>query len=273
MSAVTREGSPAPVHPLVEVRDLAVTFVSRRGTVRAVDGVSLDIARGETLALVGESGSGKTSLGRAVLRLLPPNARVPAASGVRFDGADVLALAPAPLRTMRRRMQVVFQDPKGSLDPRMTVGRIVREGIDAHGLATGGAAVARVARALEDVGLAAGDAARHPHEFSGGQRQRIAIARALVVEPAFIVLDEAVSALDTSVRAQVLDLLASLQAERGLTYLFIAHDLALVERIATRVAVMRAGRVVECAPTRAIFDAPTDPYTRALLAAIPRVPW
>ncbi len=273
MSAATGPGTPAPMRPLIEVRDLAVSYVSRHGTVCAVDGVSLDVARGETLALVGESGCGKTSLGRALLRLLPPNARVPAASRVRFDGADVLALARSPLRDMRRRMQVVFQDPKGSLDPRMTVGRIVREGIDAHRLATGGDARARVARALEDVGLAAADAARYPHEFSGGQRQRIAIARALAVEPEFVVLDEAVSALDTSVRAHVLDLLASLQAQRGLTYLFIAHDLALVERIATRVAVMRAGRVVECAPTRAIVEAPADPYTRALLAAIPRVPW
>ncbi|MBI1808902.1 MAG: ATP-binding cassette domain-containing protein, partial [Gemmatimonadetes bacterium] len=170
-------------------------------------------------------------------------------------------------------MQVVFQDPKASLDPRLTVGRIVREGIDAHRLARGRDADARVERLLDDVGLAAADVARHPHEFSGGQRQRIAIARALAVEPEFLVLDEAVSALDSTVRAQVLALLASLQATRALTYLFIAHDLAVVEGFATRVAVMHEGRIVECAPARALFSAPTHDYTRALLAATPRVPW
>jgi ABC-type glutathione transport system ATPase component len=253
--------------PLLVVRGLVVEYASRRGRVRAVDGVSLDVDRGETLALVGESGSGKTSLGRAILRLIEPSSGT-----VTFDGTDVRALAPEPLRAMRRRLQVVFQDPKASLDPRLTVGRIVREGIDAHRVASGRDADARVARLLEDVGLSPDDAARHPHEFSGGQRQRIAIARALAVEPDFVVLDEAVSALDTTVRAQVLDLLAALQVQRSLTYLFIAHDLAVVERIATRVAVMHGGRIVECAPARALFDAPADPYTRALLAAVPRLP-
>jgi len=253
---------------LLEVRDLVVAYEGRDGRVRAVDGASLDVARGETLALVGESGSGKTSLGRAILRL------VPAASGsVRFGGDDVLGLAGEALRRFRRRAQVVFQDPNASLDPRMRVGDVVREGIDIHALAPRADANRRVARLLEEVGLRAEDAERLPHEFSGGERQRIAIARALAVEPEFLVLDEAVSALDVLVRRQVLDLLAALQAARGLTYLFIAHDLAVVERIATRVAVMQQGRIVECAPTAALFAAPASTAAQALLAAIPRIPW
>jgi ABC-type glutathione transport system ATPase component len=253
---------------LLEVRDLVVAYDARAGRARAVDGASLDVVRGETLALVGESGSGKTSLGRAILRL------VPAASGsVRFDGDDVLALAGDALRRFRRRAQVVFQDPNASLDPRMRVGDIIREGIDIHALASRADANQRVARLLAEVGLRASDAERLPHEFSGGERQRIAIARALAVEPEFLVLDEAVSALDVLVRRQVLDLLAALQAARGLTYLFIAHDLAVVERIATRVAVMQQGRIVECAPTAALFAAPASPAAQALLAAIPRIPW
>jgi len=256
------------MNALLGVRDLVVQYTARHRTVRAVDGVSLDIARGETFALVGESGSGKTSLGRAILRLIEP-----AAGTVTFDGTDLRSLdAPALLR-IRRRMQVVFQDPNTSLDPRLTAGQIVREGLEIHAIATGGAADVRVARLLDEVGLATADAAKFPHEFSGGQRQRIAIARALAVEPEFLVLDEAVSALDVTVRQQVLDLLARLQAQRGLTYLFIAHDLALVERIASRVAVMQRGRIVECAATRALFSAPAEAYTRSLLAAIPRVPW
>lgn len=253
---------------LVEVRDLVVAYRTPHGRPRAVDGVSLDIARGETLALVGESGSGKTSLGRAVLRLVEPTS-----GSVRFDGTDVRALAGDALRRFRRRAQLVFQDPKGSLDPRMRVRAIVREGIDIHRLAVGAAADARVARLLEEVGLSAADADRFPHEFSGGERQRIAIARALAVEPEFVVLDEAVSALDVLVRRQVLDLLTTLQAAHGLTYLFIAHDLAVVEQIATRVAVMQQGRMVECAPVRTVFDAPAADATRALLAAIPRIAW
>ncbi len=253
---------------LLEVRDLVVEYASRGGRVRAVDGVSLDVLRGETLALVGESGSGKTSLGRAILRLLP------AASGsVRFEGTDVLTLAGDALLQFRRKAQVVFQDPKASLDPRMRVGDIIREGIDIHALASRPDANRRVARLLEEVGLSATDADRLPHEFSGGERQRIAIARALAVEPEFLVLDEAVSALDVLVRRQVLDLLAALQAARGLTYLFIAHDLAVVERIATRVAVMQHGRIVECAPTAELFAAPASDAAQALLAAIPRIPW
>ena len=253
---------------LLEIRDLVVEYASRGGRARAVDGVSLDVQRGETLALVGESGSGKTSLGRAVLRLVPMTS-----GSVQFDGDDVLTLAGDALRKFRRKAQVVFQDPKASLDPRMRVGDIIREGIDIHALASRPDANRRVAQLLVEVGLSAADADRLPHEFSGGERQRIAIARALAVEPEFLVLDEAVSALDVLVRRQVLDLLAALQAARGLTYLFIAHDLAVVERIATRVAVMQQGRIVECAPTAALFAAPASGAAQALLAAIPRIPW
>src|SRR5512133_1219233 len=243
---------------LLQIRDLVVEYASSGGPVRAVDGISLDVVRGETLALVGESGSGKTSLGRAILRLVPA-----AAGSVRFDGDDVLSLGGDTLQRFRRRAQVVFQDPKASLDPRMRVGDVIREGIDIHALATRPDANRRVERLLEEVGLSAADADRLPHEFSGGERQRIAIARALAVEPEFLVLDEAVSALDVLVRGQVLDLLAALQAARGLTYLFIAHDLAVVERIATRVAVMQHGRIVECAPTAALFAAPTSGAAQA----------
>lgn len=253
---------------LLELRELVVEYASHGDRVRAVDRITLDVMRGETLALVGESGSGKTSLGRAILRL------VPAASGsVRFDGDDVLTLSGDTLRQFRRKAQVVFQDPKASLDPRMRVGDIVREGIDIHALAPRADANRRVQRLLEEVGLRAADADRLPHEFSGGERQRIAIARALAVEPEFLILDEAVSALDVLVRRQVLDLLAALQAARGLTYLFIAHDLAVVERMATRVAVMQRGRIVECAPTAALFAAPASEAAQALLAAIPHIPW
>lgn len=253
---------------LLEIRDLVVEYASHGTRARAVDGVTLDVRRGETLALVGESGSGKTSLGRAVLRLVPT-----ASGSVQFDGHDVLTLAGDALRRFRRKAQVVFQDPKASLDPRMRVGDVIREGIDIHALATRPDANQRVAGLLEEVGLSATDAERLPHEFSGGERQRIAIARALAVEPEFLVLDEAVSALDVLVRRQVLDLLAALQAARGLTYLFIAHDLAVVERIATRVAVMQQGRIVECAPTATLFAAPASGAAQALLAAIPRIPW
>jgi ABC-type glutathione transport system ATPase component len=260
--------------PLVSVSHLVHEYAARRvrfGTphtpLRAVDDVSFDVARGETLALVGESGSGKTTTGRMVLRLIEPTS-----GRVTFDGTDVLGLKAEPLRRLRRRMQVVFQDPHTSLDPRMRVGRTVREGIEAHEIAEGAEADARVARALEEVGLRASDGAKLPHEFSGGQRQRIAIARALAVEPEFVVLDEAVSALDVTVQAQVLALLMRLQRDHGLTYLFIAHNLAVVEQVATRVAVMYRGRIVETAPCRALFASPGDPYTQALLRAIPRVP-
>ena len=256
---------------LLSVRNLTHAYPPRRtlfgaageATV-AVNDVSFDIARGETLALVGESGSGKTTAGRAILRLIEPTS-----GGVTFDGTNVLALGREPLRKLRRRMQIVFQDPQSSLDPRMRVGRTVREGIEAHEIAEGAEADARVARALEEVGLRAADATKLPHEFSGGQRQRIAIARALAVEPEFVVLDEAVSALDVTVQAQVLTLLAQLQRDRGLTYLFIAHNLAVVERIATRVAVMYRGNIVELADAAALYAAPKHGYTKALLSAVP----
>jgi len=256
---------------LVSVRNLTHVYPSRRALFgptgaprRAVNDVSFDIRRGETLALVGESGSGKTTTGRAILRLIEPTSGT-----VTFDGTDVLALDREPLRKLRRRMQVVFQDPQSSLDPRMRVGRTVREGIEAHEIAEGADADRRVARALEEVGLRASDAAKLPHEFSGGQRQRIAIARALAVEPEFVVLDEAVSALDVTVQAQVLALLTQLQRDRGLTYLFIAHNLAVVERIATRVAVMYVGRVVELADAATLYASPQHGYTKALLSAVP----
>jgi ABC-type glutathione transport system ATPase component len=256
---------------LLSVRNLTHIYPARRtlfgaaaAPKAAVNDVSFDIARGETLALVGESGSGKTTTGRAILRLIEPTS-----GQVTFDGINVLALAREPLRKLRRRMQIVFQDPNTSLDPRMRIGRTVREGIEAHELAEGAAADARVARALEEVGLRASDAAKLPHEFSGGQRQRIAIARALAVEPEFVVLDEAVSALDVTVQAQVLALLMQLQRDRGLTYLFIAHNLAVVEQIATRVAVMYVGRVVELADAATLYAAPKHGYTKALLSAVP----
>ena len=271
---MTDDRTPTPgrtAAALMSVRNLSHTYPARHtlfGAVRAhapaVNDVSFDIARGETLALVGESGSGKTTTGRAILRLIEPTS-----GRVTFDGTDVLALRREALRKLRRRMQVVFQDPQSSLDPRMRIGRAVREGIEAHEIAEGAAADARVARALEEVGLRGADAGKLPHEFSGGQRQRIAIARALAVEPEFVVLDEAVSALDVTVQAQILGLLAQLQRDHGLTYLFIAHNLAVVERIATRVAVMYVGRIVEIADAAALYASPQHGYTKALLSAVP----
>ncbi len=257
--------------PLLSVRDLVkhfpVTrglFGQRVGTVRAVDGVSFEIARGETLGLVGESGCGKTTAGRAILRLLEPTS-----GHVVFDGVDVLSLDADAMRRLRRRMQIVFQDPYSSLNPRMTVGAAIREGLTIHRLAEGAAAETRVRQLLDEVGLRAEYASRYPHEFSGGQRQRIGIARALSVEPDFIVCDEPVSALDVSVQAQVINLLQDLQGARGLTYVFIAHDLSVVAHVATRVAVMYLGRIVELASADAVYQRPIMPYTKALLSAVP----
>ncbi len=260
------------VAPLLEVRDLTKRFPIRRGLfsrvsgyVRAVDGVSLNVAPGETLALVGESGSGKTTTGRCILRLMEPTS-----GSVRFDGVDLLALRPTEMRRMRRQIQVIFQDPYGSLNPRMKVGTIVREPLEIHRI--GGSRKERdamVAGLLERVGLDPAMMRRYPHEFSGGQRQRIGVARALALKPRLIIADEPVSALDVSVQAQVINLLIDLQEEYRVAYLFIAHDLALVERIADRVAVMYLGKIVEAAPTAEIFRNPIHPYTRALLQAIP----
>jgi oligopeptide/dipeptide ABC transporter ATP-binding protein len=260
-----------PVRPsLLEVTDLTVHFRRRQGlfsgteVVQAVNGVSFSIGTGETLGLVGESGCGKTTLARAVLRLVEPTS-----GSVRFGGADVLSLAPKPMRALRRRMQIVFQDPWSSLNPRMRVGDAVREGIEIHRLAEGAEADRRVAQLLDEVGLPAAAAREYPHAFSGGQRQRIGIARALAVEPDLIVCDEPVSALDVSVQAQVLNLLADVQKRRGLSYLFISHDLAVVRHIAPRVAVMYLGRIVEEGPAERIFTLPKHPYTEALLSAVP----
>jgi oligopeptide/dipeptide ABC transporter ATP-binding protein len=257
---------------LLEVGRLVKHFPIRRGLfsrvsgwVRAVDGVSFAIRPGETLALVGESGSGKTTTGRCVLRLLEPTAGT-----VRFDGVDLLRLPPRDMRRMRRLIQIIFQDPYGSLNPRHRVGTIVREPLEIHRIGRNRRERdERVAILLRRVGLDPGAVRRFPHEFSGGQRQRIGVARALALDPRLIVADEPVSALDVSVQAQVINLLIDLQEERGLSYLFIAHDLAVVERIADRVAVMYLGQIVETAAREAIFKNPLHPYTKALLQAIP----
>ena len=255
---------------LIQVRDLVKHYESGglfRGSappVRAVQGVSFEVARGETLALVGESGCGKSSVGRTILRLQEPTS-----GSAVFEGVELFALDRAALRKMRRRMQIIFQDPYSSLNPRMTVGAAIAEGIEIHRLASGRDVGRRVGALLEEVGLDPAYAGRYPHEFSGGQRQRIGIARALAVEPSFVVCDEPVSALDVSVQAQVLNLLADLQRERGLSYLFIAHDLAVVRQIARRVAVMYLGRIVEEGPTEELLREPRHPYTVALLSAVP----
>jgi len=256
--------------PLLEARGLRKVFAVRRGLfgraaeLRAVDGVDLTVARGETLGIVGESGCGKSTLGRLLLRLLEPTGGT-----VLLDGVDLATLSPADLRRKRREIQIIFQDPYGSLDPRMRVGDIVGEGLDIHGLASGDQRWRIVLELLERVGLRADAYRRYPHEFSGGQRQRIGIARALAVGPRLIVADEPVSALDVSVQAQVVNLLQDLQEERGLAYVFISHDLRVVEHISHRVAIMYLGRIVELAPRDALYAAPRHPYTRSLLSAVP----
>jgi len=249
---------------LLQVRHLSKRFATARGPVHAVSDASFDIERGSITGLVGESGSGKTTLGRALLRLIEPSE-----GQTLFDGVDLNTLDETALRAMRRRMQIIFQDPVSSLNPRLRVGQIVAEGLVAHRIGTKGERRQRVAALLEEVGLQAAHAERYPHEFSGGQRQRIGIARALALEPEFIVADECVSALDVAIQAQVLNLLLELRERRNLTLLFIAHDLSVVEYVCDRTIVMYLGRIVETGPSRELYTRPSHPYTRALLSAIP----
>lgn len=250
--------------PLLQVEDLKVHFPSGRARVQAVDGVSFEIGAGETLGLVGESGCGKTTTGRAVLRLIEPTG-----GKVIFDGTDLGSLGSEHLRRFRRRMQIVFQDPFASLNPRMKIGAALIEAMEIHNIGRPRERRARAQELLVKVGLNSDYIDRYPHEFSGGQRQRIGIARALAVQPQLIVCDEPVSALDVSVQAQVVNLLQDLQQELGLSYLFIAHDLSVVKHISHRVAVMYLGQIVELASVEDLFSNPQHPYTQALLAAIP----
>ena len=257
--------------PLLEIRDLKKYFPVRTGPlghgrehVKAIDGVSLDVADGETVGLVGESGCGKTTLGRCLVRLIEPTGGT-----ITFEGRELSSLSAPAMREMRRKMQIIFQDPYASLDPRMRIGEIIGEGLRIHGLAKGHDRKARVVDLLTRVGLRAEYYGRYPHEFSGGQRQRIGVARALAVNAKFIVADEAVSALDVSIQVQILNMLLDLQQELGLTYLFISHDLRVVEHVSDRVAVMYLGKIVEIAPAGKLYREGQHPYTKALLSAVP----
>jgi oligopeptide transport system ATP-binding protein len=262
----------AGAEPLLEVTDLVKHFPVKRGLVidrtvdqiRAVDGVSFSVAPGETLGLVGESGSGKSTLGRAVLQLVKPTA-----GSVRFEGREIAGLSRRAMRPLRREMQMVFQDPYASLNPRKRVGQIVGEPLRLQGVAKGGELRREVQGLLERVGLAAEHYNRFPHEFSGGQRQRIGIARAIALRPKLIVADEPVSALDVSIRAQIVNLLADLQQELGLTYVFVAHDIGIVRHVSDRIAVMHEGKIVEEGPADRVCEQPRDAYTKQLLAAVP----
>ena len=278
LGAVVRLDQAPPLRPsrgeapLLEVSDLVKHFPVKRGLlvdrevdrVRAVDGVSFSVARGETLGLVGESGSGKSTLSRTILQLLEPTS-----GSVRFDGREIAGLSRRQMRPLRAQMQMVFQDPYASLNPRKRIGQIVGEPLRIQGILSGRELRARVHELLERVGLSAAHYQRFPHEFSGGQRQRIGIARALALEPQLVIADEPVSALDVSIRAQILDLMAELQDEFGLTYVFVAHDIGVVRHVSDRIAVMHEGKIVEQGPADRVCERPSDPYTEQLLAAVP----
>ena len=268
----TTTQKPAPPETILEIRNLVKHFEiggglfgGRAAVVKAVDGISFSIRRGETLGLVGESGCGKTTTGRCILQLERPTS-----GEVIFEGRDLTRLSDSELRAMRRRVQVIFQDPYSSLNPRMTVGQIIAEPLAVHGIVPDRAArAARVQELLRQAGLLPAMARRYPHELSGGQRQRVGIARALAMEPSLLICDEPVSALDVSIQAQIINLLEDLQAELGLTYLFVAHDLSVVRHISDRVAVMYLGKIVEIADRKSLYEDPQHPYTKALLAAVP----
>jgi peptide/nickel transport system ATP-binding protein len=249
---------------LLTVSGLNVHFDTRHGTVRAVDGVDLQVGPAETVGLVGESGCGKTTLGKAILRLVKPTS-----GSIRLEGTEIAGMSRAELRPLRRQVQMIFQDPYASLNPRHSIGRILEEPLIVHNLGDRATRKEKVAWLMQKVGLRPDAAGRHPHEFSGGQRQRIGIARALALEPKLIVCDEPVSALDVSVRAQVINLLADLKRELGLSYLFISHDLSVVEHVADRIAVMYLGRIVETADRAALWTKPLHPYTQVLISAVP----